>query len=122
MQDQWLLVALTAAKTPGPAITLLEAGPLHQLSSDIRFWPSGDTKTGPPGGLLMGPFWGPLDVCFIGVCRVGVVGGGILCRPYGDSPQASSLDGGGRRPLPSSEEEPPGCGRIRPLRRFSLSR
>jgi biotin carboxylase len=94
----------------------------RRVSSDIRFWPSGDTKTGPPGGLLMGPFWGPLDLCFIGVCRVGVVGGGILCRPYGDSPQASSLDGGGRRPLPSSEEEPPVCGRIRPLRRFSLSR
>jgi len=26
-----------------------------QLSSDIRFWSSGDTKTGPPDGLLMGP-------------------------------------------------------------------
>ena len=24
------------------------------LSSDIRFWSSGDTKTGPPDGLLMG--------------------------------------------------------------------
>jgi hypothetical protein len=24
------------------------------LSSDIRFWSSGDTKTGPPVGLLMG--------------------------------------------------------------------
>jgi hypothetical protein len=35
MQDQWLLLALTAAKAPGPAITLLEAGPLHQLGSDF---------------------------------------------------------------------------------------
>jgi hypothetical protein len=35
MQDQWLLLALTAAKAPGPAITLLEAGPLHQLGSDL---------------------------------------------------------------------------------------
>jgi transposase len=25
-----------------------------QVSSDIRFWSSGDTKTGPPVGLLMG--------------------------------------------------------------------
>jgi hypothetical protein len=25
-----------------------------ELSSDIRFWSSGDTKTGPPVGLLMG--------------------------------------------------------------------
>ena len=25
-----------------------------ELSSDIRFWSSGDTKTGPPDGLLMG--------------------------------------------------------------------
>jgi hypothetical protein len=24
------------------------------VSSDIRFWSSGDTKTGPPDGLLMG--------------------------------------------------------------------
>jgi len=48
---------------------------LHlQLSSDIRFWPSGDTKTGPPDGLLMGLFRGPLDLCFIGRRRVGVVG------------------------------------------------
>ena len=44
------------------------------LSSDIRFWPSGDTKTGPPDGLLMGLFRGPLDLCFIGRRRVGVVG------------------------------------------------
>jgi hypothetical protein len=35
MQDQGLLVALVAAKAPGPAITLLEAGPLHQLGSDL---------------------------------------------------------------------------------------
>jgi hypothetical protein len=34
-QDQRLLLALTAAKAPGPAITLLEAGPLHQLGSDL---------------------------------------------------------------------------------------
>jgi hypothetical protein len=35
MQVQWVLVALMAAKAPGPAITLLEAGPLHQLGSDL---------------------------------------------------------------------------------------
>jgi len=35
MQDQWLLMALTAAKAPGPAIPFLEAGPLHQLGSDL---------------------------------------------------------------------------------------
>ena len=44
------------------------------VSSDIRIWPSGDTKTGPPDGLLMGLFRGPLDLCFIGRRRVGVVG------------------------------------------------
>jgi hypothetical protein len=27
---------------------------LLPVSSDIRFWPSGDTKTGPPGGLVSG--------------------------------------------------------------------
>jgi hypothetical protein len=36
------------------------------LSSDIRFWSSGDTKTGPPDGLLMGAFRRRLDLCFIG--------------------------------------------------------
>jgi hypothetical protein len=35
MQDQRLLVALTAAKAPGPAIALLEAGPVYQLGSDL---------------------------------------------------------------------------------------
>jgi hypothetical protein len=35
MQDQRLLVALTAAKAPGPAIALLEAGLLHQLGTDL---------------------------------------------------------------------------------------
>ena len=35
MQDQWLLVALTAAKAPGAVIALLEAGPLYQLGSDL---------------------------------------------------------------------------------------
>jgi hypothetical protein len=47
------------------------------LSSDIRFWSSGDTKTGPPDGLLTGALRRPLDWCFIGGCRVVVVGGGI---------------------------------------------
>lgn len=47
------------------------------LSSDIRFWSSGDTKTGPPDGLLTGGLRRPLDRCFIGGCRVVVVGGGI---------------------------------------------
>jgi hypothetical protein len=46
-------------------------------SSDIRFWSSGDTKTGPPDGLLMGALRLPLDRCFIGGCRVVVVGCGI---------------------------------------------
>ena len=93
------------------------------LSSDIRFWSSGDTKTGPPDGVLTGPFWGPLDLCFIGGCRFGVVvGGGNLCRLTGGLPQASSSGGVGRRPALSDEEEPPACGRIRPLRRFWRSR
>lgn len=94
-----------------------------RVSSDIRFWSSGDTKTGPPDGVLTGPFWGPLDLCFIGGCRFGVVvGGGNLCRFTGGLPQASSSGGVGRRPALSDEEEPPACGRIRPLRRFWRSR
>jgi len=48
------------------------------LSSDIRFWSSGDTKTGPPDGLLTGALRRPLDRCFIGGCRVVVVGCGIF--------------------------------------------
>ena len=48
------------------------------VSSDIRFWSSGDMKTGPPDGVLMVPFWGPLDLCFIGGCRFGFVVGGNL--------------------------------------------
>lgn len=40
------------------------------LSSDIRFWSSGDTKTGPLDGLLMGALLLPLERCFIGGCRV----------------------------------------------------
>ena len=96
---------------------------VHLVSSDIRFWSSGDTKTGPPDGVLTGPFWGPLDLCFIGGCRFGVVvGGGNLCRLTGGLPQASSSGGVGRRPALSDEEEPPACGRIRPLRRFCRSR
>jgi hypothetical protein len=47
------------------------------VSSDIRFWSSGDTKTGPVDGLLMEALWRPLDRCFIGGCRVVVGGGGI---------------------------------------------
>jgi putative transposase len=47
------------------------------LSSDIRFWSSGDTKTGPPDGLLMGALRRPLDRCFIDRCRVVCVGCGI---------------------------------------------
>jgi len=47
------------------------------VSSDIRFWSSGDTKTGPPDGLLTGALRRPLDRCFIGGCRVVVVGCGI---------------------------------------------
>jgi hypothetical protein len=42
-------------------------------TSIIRFRPSGDTKTGPPDGLLMGALRWPLDRCFIGGCRVVVV-------------------------------------------------
>ena len=52
--------------------------PPHRLSSDIRFWSSGDMKTGPTDGVLMVPFWGPLDLCFIGGCRFGFVVGGNL--------------------------------------------
>jgi hypothetical protein len=48
-----------------------------KVSSDIRFWSSGDTKTGPVDGLLMEALWRPLDRCFIGGCRVVVGGGGI---------------------------------------------
>jgi hypothetical protein len=32
----------------------LEPGDEFEMSSDTRFWSSGDTKTGPPDGLLMG--------------------------------------------------------------------
>ncbi len=92
------------------------------VSSDSRFWSSGDTKTGPPDGLLMGAFRRPLDRCFIGGCRVVCVGCGIDAAYWVVPPQASSTGGGGRRPSPPVEEEPPACGRIRPLRRFSLSR
>ena len=53
-----------------------EMAELLSVSSDIRFWSSGDTKTGPPDGLLMGAFRRPLDRCFIGGCRVVVVGCG----------------------------------------------
>jgi transposase-like protein len=49
-----------------------------QVSSDIRFWSSGDTKTGPPDGLLTGALRRPLDRCFIGGCCVVVVGCGIF--------------------------------------------
>ncbi len=96
---------------------------LQVLSSDIRFWPSGDTKIGPPDGLLMGGFRRSLDRCFIGWCRVVVVVVGLQhprhwIRVF---PQASSLDGGGFWPALSCEEGPPACGRMRPLRRFSLS-
>ena len=48
-----------------------------RLSSDIRFWSSGDTKTGPPDALLMEALRRPLDRCFIGGCRVVGVGCGI---------------------------------------------
>ena len=58
-----------------------QSGPKDQglliVSSDIRFWSSGDTKTGPVDGLLMEALWRPLDRCFIGGCRVVVGGGGI---------------------------------------------
>lgn len=96
--------------------------PLILLSSDIRFWPSGDTKIGPPDGLLMGGVRWSLDRCFIGRCRVVVVVGLQHLRHWiRVLPQASSLDGGGFWPALSCEEGPPACGRMRPLRRFSLS-
>lgn len=93
------------------------------VSSDIRFWSSGDTKTGPPDGLLIGVFRWSLDRCFIGWCRVVVVVVGLQHPRYWIRvlPQASSLDGGGFWPALSCEEGPPACGRMRPLRRFSLS-
>jgi hypothetical protein len=37
------------------------------VSSDIRFWSSGDTKTGPADGLLIEALRRLLDRCFIGV-------------------------------------------------------
>ena len=36
MEDQWRLVALLTAKAAGAAVALLEAGPLHQISRDLR--------------------------------------------------------------------------------------
>jgi hypothetical protein len=52
----------------------------HQvLSSDICFWSSGDTKSGPADGLLMGAFRWLFDRCLIGVCRDLVVVGCGTC-------------------------------------------
>ena len=35
MEDQWLLLALAAAKAVGAVVALLEAGPLHQIRCDL---------------------------------------------------------------------------------------
>ena len=92
------------------------------LSGDSENWSGGATKIGPPDGLLMGGFRRSLDRCFIGWCRVVVVVGLQHPRHWiRVFPQASSLDGGGFWPALSCEEGPPACGRMRPLRRFSLS-
>jgi zinc transporter ZupT len=111
---------------PAAGVAAWFAAVLHEipqeLSSDIRFWSSGDTKIGPPDGFLMGGFRRSLDRCFIGWCRVVVVVGLQHPRHWiRVFPQASSLDGGGFWPALSCEEGPPACGRMRPLRRFSLS-
>ena len=50
----------------GRRVQLTDAG-RFLLSSDIRFWSSGDTKTGPPDGLLIEALRRLLDRCFIGV-------------------------------------------------------
>ena len=60
-----------------PSVSRRYRSVARDLSSDIRFWSSGDTKTGPPDGLLMGALRLPLDRCFIGGCRVVAVGCGI---------------------------------------------
>jgi hypothetical protein len=49
------------------------------MSSDICFWSSGDTKSGPADGLLMGAFRWLFDRCLIGVCRDVVVVGCGTC-------------------------------------------
>ena len=75
-----------AALPPGQIVPILADQGLfigsersfYRVSSDIRFWSSGDMKTGPTDGVLMVPFWGPLDLCFIGGCRFGFVVGGNL--------------------------------------------
>jgi hypothetical protein len=51
----------------------------HVVSSDICFWSSGDTKSGPADGLLMGSFRWLFDRCLIGVCRDVVVVGCGTC-------------------------------------------
>jgi len=35
MEDEWRLLALTAAKAAGAVVALLEAGPLHQIRCDL---------------------------------------------------------------------------------------
>jgi len=51
MQDQWRLVALVAAKAAGPAVALLETGPLHQIRRDLSRLPLGHI----PGHHLAAP-------------------------------------------------------------------
>jgi hypothetical protein len=46
--DKFTVVLETAG------LNATELGGYCRVSSDIRFWSSGDTKTGPPDGLLMG--------------------------------------------------------------------
>ena len=49
-----VLVADRTTSLPADIQQRLEIQRLNGVSSDIRFWSSGDTKTGPPDGLLMG--------------------------------------------------------------------
>ncbi|MFN9686764.1 MAG: hypothetical protein ACK583_16065 [Cyanobacteriota bacterium] len=44
---QWFLLLVAV-------LGILSGCRSSRVSSDIRFWPSGDTKTGPPGGLVSG--------------------------------------------------------------------
>jgi hypothetical protein len=57
--------------------TALTEGMPIKLGNQVLFWSSGDTKTGPPDGLLMGALRRPLDRCFSGGCPVVIFGRGI---------------------------------------------
>ena len=66
---------------PGKTLQIPEALAFIQdpVSSDICFWSSADTKSGPADGLLMESFRCLFDRCLIGVCRDVVVVGCGTC-------------------------------------------